>query len=118
MAKLSSVVTRCKTSNMSIDKICKIRKYVPIKEKIDFVKKYYETVESHMDDFGEYSSFFVSFVFFYLMVIKTYTDIEIELTYEEFDILQENGIINKIIEVIEEDYSFMLQFIKFNNSGE
>ena len=54
----------------------------------------------------------MAFVFFNLMVVKKYTDIELELTYDEFDILQENGLISKIVEIVGEDYSLLLKLIQ------
>lgn len=116
MAKLNSIVTRCKSSNVSIDKICKIKKYIPIKDKFNFLKKYGELINAHINDYPEYKSF-VAFVFFNLMIVKEYTDIELDLTYEEFDMLQENKIIDKIVEVVSDEYKLLLSLIKDGNDN-
>lgn len=113
MANLNNIAKRVKESTMSIDKLCNVKKYLPIKEKFEFAKEYEKLVESHINDYLGYESF-VAFVFFNLMVVKKYTNIDIECTYEEFDILQENGLINKIVEVIGDDYSLLLKLIQTN----
>jgi hypothetical protein len=107
---LDNIVKMSKTSKMPIDKICRIKTYLPIKEKFKFIEEYNILVKEHINDFGEFKNL-VTFVFFYLLIVKYYTNIEIELDYEDFDQLQENGIINKITEVINDDYTLLLQLI-------
>lgn len=111
MANLKTIAARTKNSTMSLDKLCKIKNYLPIKEKFEFAKEYKELLKSHIKDYPDYESF-VAFVFFNLMVVNKYTDIELELTYDEFDILQENGLIDKIVEIIGDDYSLLLKLIQ------
>lgn len=113
MAKLNVVVTRCKASNFAIDKLCKVKKYLPTEEKFKFIEEYEELLKSHIDDYSHKS--FIAFIFFNLMVVKKYTDIELDLTYKEFDELQENGLINKIVEFIGEDYTLLLRLIKMDD---
>lgn len=89
---------------------------MPIKDKFDFLKKYDELINLHINDYPDYKNF-VAFVFFNLMIVKEYTDIELELTYEEFDMLQENKIIDKIIEIISDEYKLLLGLIRsYGNS--
>ena len=52
---------------------------------------------------------------FNLLAVKYYTDIDIELTYSEFDILQEYGIIDKIMESVGSDYSLLLSIAKMGD---
>ena len=114
MAELKNVISRCKTSNISLDKLCNIKKYLPIKEKFRFLKEYNAIVEEHLADYIGYESF-VAFIFFNLMIVKEYTDIKLELSYDEFDILQEYGLIDKIVNFIGEDYSLLLGLVQAEN---
>lgn len=107
---LDKVVKACRVSKVTIDKLCKIKKYLPIKDKFKFIEEYEELIGKHLDDYAGYESL-VAFVFFHLMVIKTYTDIELELTYEEFDLLQENELINKITDMIGDDYVLLTSLV-------
>ena len=52
---------------------------------------------------------------FNLLAVKYYTDIDIKLTYSEFDILQEYGIIDKIMESVGSDYSLLLSIVKMGD---
>ena len=89
MAKLDNVIVKTKTSAMSIDKLCQIKRYLPIKDKMLFLKEYNDLMLAHQKDYDGMEAF-VGFVFFNLLVIKWYTNIELALTYDEFDSLQEN----------------------------
>lgn len=115
MANLDFIAKRSKESTMSIDRLCKIKKYLTVKEKFEFAREYKELVESHINDYPGYESF-VAFVFFNLMVVKKYTNIELDLTYDEFDILQENCLIDKIVEIVGVDYSLLLKLIQMNEN--
>lgn len=116
MIELNNVISRCKNSNLPIDKLCKIKTYLPTKEKFAFLDEYLEVLEIHVKETPKYAAF-VAFVFFNLMVIKYYTDIKIELTYEEFDKMQEIGIINKITSFIGDDYTLLLRMIQSEDNN-
>ena len=100
-----------KGSSATIDKFCNIRKYIPVEEKFKFIKEYDELLKQHIDDYKNYESF-VAFIMFNLLAVKYYTDIDIKLTYSEFDVLQEYGIIDKIMELVGSDYSLLLSIAK------
>ena len=53
---------------------------------------------------------FIGFVFFHILVVKYYTNINIEFTYECFDSLMEGNIIDSVIEYVKGDYSLLLRF--------
>lgn len=111
MVNLNVLVTRMKGSSATIDKFCNIRKYIPVEEKFKFIKEYDELLKQHIDDYKNYESF-VAFIMFNLLAVKYYTDIDIKLTYSEFDVLQEYGIIDKIMELVGSDYSLLLSIVK------
>lgn len=110
MADLKILVSRVKSSSMSIDKLCKVKKYIPVQEKFKFVDEYDQALEERIHDYENYESF-IAFIIFNLMVVKYYTDIKLDLTYEEFDILQQNGIIDRIVEYVGADYSLLLKVV-------
>ena len=49
-------------------------------------------------------------------MIQIYTDIDIELTYECFDKLQTNNLMNRILQEVGSDYNLFLNFVKMKNS--
>lgn len=114
MAKLNDVMIKTQKLNTSIDKICHIKKYLPTKEKFEFINEYTEILKEKLTEQPNYGAF-VAFVFFNLMIVKKYTNIELELTYEEFDKMQENGIIDKIVAFIGEDYNLLLKMTQMDN---
>lgn len=114
MSQLSTVKAGMQRTNVSIEKFCRIKKYISIKEKFEFINEYRKQMELHNKDYEGFEGL-ISFVFFNLMVVKKYTDIELEMTYEEFDVLMEFGLFKKIIEVIGDDYQLLLEFTKMIN---
>lgn len=112
MANLNSIVSASvKLKNFNINNHCSIKKYLKTDEKIAFVKEYKDVVESHLEDFDILNGY-IGYIYFNLLVIKYYTDIDIDMTYDSFDILQENGLIAKISEVIGEDYIFLAKIMR------
>lgn len=114
MAKLNDVVIKMQKLNTSIDKICEIKTYLPTQEKFKFIDEYTAILKNKVDENPNYGVF-VAFVFFNLMVVKFYTNIELELTYEEFDVMQEIGMINKIASYIGEDYNLLLKMTQMDS---
>ena len=114
MAKLNIVAARCKTSNMTVDKLCNIKTYLSTKDKFKFLEEYDELVKQHINDYKGYEEF-VKLIFFNLLIIKRYTDIELDLTYDEFDELQQNNLIGLIAEQIGGDYELMMSLVKMKD---
>lgn len=111
MPKLETMVVNSNKINQPITKLCKIKKYLPIKSKFEFAEQYKKVLAEHIKDYPEYPGY-VGFLFFNLMAMQAYTDIEFELTYESFDKFQERGWIDEIVGVIGSDYTLLLQLIK------
>ena len=111
--ELSKFVASVKNSKLDVDKFCKIKTYLTVQEKIDFIQKYYKNIEEIFKS-NKYSGVeeLVVFTIFNLMVVQAYTDLEFDSSFESMDLLQENQLINKIITKIGEDYKMLLQFIK------
>ena len=114
MPKLETMVVNSNKINQPITKLCKIKKYLPIKEKFEFIEKYQKVLKEHIRDYPEYPSY-VAFLFFNLMVMQAYTDIEFELSYESFDKFQERGWIDEIVGNIGSDYTLLLQLVRSDN---
>lgn len=109
--KLINLVSRINSSSLSVDKLCNVRLYLPMKEKIKLNDELIELVESDKNEFPNHKNF-SAFMYFNLLVIKYYTNIEVDITSECFDLLQENHIFDRILSIIEEDYKLMMQFIQ------
>lgn len=114
MTELSNIAARSKNTNMTIDKLCKIKTYLPTREKFVFLKEYDNLIKLHVTDYSGYEEF-VGLIFFNLLIVKTYTDIELKLTYEEFDRLQECGLIGQIANCIGADYDLMMSLVKMKD---
>lgn len=112
MASLSKIVKSVNNTRMdiSIDKLCKIKNYISIEEKIKFAQEYKELLHKHINDYVGYETF-IAIVLFDLKVVQTYTDIDLELSFKEYDELQGNGLIDKIIEFIGYDYKILSNIV-------
>lgn len=89
-------------ANITIDKACKIKKYITVDEKIKFAKEYKELVEDYIEKYKGFG-LFIALVLFQLKIVQVYTDIELEMTIEEYDLLQSKGIVDEIIDYIGND---------------
>lgn len=115
MANLNKIINVMKIrQKVNIEDLCKIKKYLTVKEKIEFVEEYRNVLKQHLEDYKGYESL-MAFIFFNLMIVKKYTDIELELNFDEFDLLQENELIDIIAEAIGNDYLLMKAFVKMRS---
>lgn len=100
-------------SNLDISRFCKIKNYLTVQEKIDFIQKYYKILgDMFTEDQYRGAENLVAFVIFNLMVVQAYTDIEVDLSFESMDLLQKHRMINKIVSKIGEDYQTLLGLIQ------
>lgn len=113
--KIDEFILKYKTSKMGVEKCCKIKKYLKTEGKVKLIKEYQENVKEFVNPYADLKVF-MSFIFFNLMIIKEYTNIELELTLDEYDQLQENGIVDEILKYIEKDYAFLLKMLEEINS--
>lgn len=111
MAKLTNIVARVKDSRMSIDKVCQIKNYLPINEKIKLVDEYKQLLGDYLKE-NTGHELFMAFIFFHLMVVKYYTDIELDVTCDEYDLLQSSLLVDKIVEKIGSDYDLLLKLLE------
>lgn len=88
-----------------------IKKYVPINKKIiaidEFISEVIETENNRMVNIDPIKKY----IKFTLMAIKLYTNLELNGTYDEYDKLQSNGLIDKILKEVKNDYMDLKSFM-------
>ncbi len=117
--EINEFVSTMKMPKAELSRNCKIKKYIKIEEKMKLIEELEDLTSEHIKDFSSYSGL-VGYVFFNLLIVKYYTDIQdFELTYENYDKLQELDLISKIIEAIGQDCLLLqnLVHIKSTNNG-
>lgn len=108
------VLMHCK-KNIDLDKIIQIKSYIPYEEKMKHIDSYCKKVISVTDGIITHNSV-DKFVYGILLIISIYTNIDLKMTYDEFDILEKNHLTEEIIAMIDE-YSIFKQFLdaRFND---
>lgn len=93
-------------TNITVDKACKIKKYITVEEKIELIKDFNRLVEENSPKYKDNLSL-VAIVLFQLKIVQAYTDIKLNMQIEEYDKLQEFGVVDKVIEYIGNDYNML-----------
>ena len=111
--KLDILIKLSKTNNFNVNKVLKIRKYIPFEEKIEHIENFVNEV---IDQHGNYNSIDKYFKFT-MLVFNIYTNLELHNTYEEYDKLVSNSLIDVIFSEIEADYYDFKDFMdmRFND---
>lgn len=111
--ELKKFVASAKNSNLDVNRFCKIKTYLTVQEKIDFIQEYFSVLEEKFkDDKYKFAEGLIAFTIFNLMAVRAYTDIELDIDFEVMDLLQKNKLIDKIVAKIGSDYDDLLNFIK------
>lgn len=113
MENISVVAAKISKAKTPIEKACKVHNYLKTKKKFEFVQEYQKLLEEHKDDY-EGMIDFIGFVFFHILLVKYYTDIDVEFTYECFDSLMETDIIDNVIAYMKKDYKLLIRFCDLN----
>lgn len=110
---LDILIKLSKTNNFDINKTLLIRKYIPFEEKIKYANIF---VNEIIDENGNYNSLDKYFKFT-MMVFNIYTNLDLKNTYEEYDKLVNNGLLDMIFSEIETDYFDLKEFadMRFND---
>ena len=111
MESIDSVVGKSMNKSVDINRICRIKKYITIEEKFRILNDFNELYKNHINDYPGFESF-IAYVFFNLTMIKEYTDIDVKFTYECFDKLQTNNLMDRILNEVGQDYKLFLNFVK------
>jgi len=113
MRSISEVSSLLKMQKVPITKACKFKHYLKIDDKNKFCEEYVEIINKHSEDFKGLGGY-IPLVFLDLLIVKYYTDISVEMTYECYDSLMENGIIGEITKEIKDEYSLMMKLVLAN----
>lgn len=108
------VLIRLSTSNnFDINNSLIIRKYVPFEEKMMHIENFINQI---IDENGNYNSLDKYFKFTMTMV-NIYTNLDLQITYEEYDKLITNNLLDMIFTEIEADYFDFKEFLdmRFND---
>lgn len=89
----------------------KIKKYLPIKNKIELAMSIYESAVEYEDGTQTVDTNYENIAFAYYM-IKHYTNITLPKSpMESFDILISTGIFNAVVEVIEQEAKSIMEIV-------
>lgn len=117
MTSINNAIMMSSNKTIDINKICRIKKYIPTEDKFRILNEFDVLFNEHVNDYPNFESF-VAYIFFNLKMIQGYTDLDIDLTYECFDKLQTNDLMNKILKEIGQDYKLFLNLVKMKNGFE
>lgn len=119
MEDIKVVSAKINKMKQPIEKACRINKYLKTTKKFEFVESYRQILNEHKNDYKGMIDF-IGFVYFHILIVKYYTDINVDFTYDCFDDLMENNIIDNVIEYIQSDYSLLLRFcnLKINEKDD
>lgn len=117
MPRINQIKDRIQTGKRSIDQLCSVKSYLRTNEKFKLAEDYKQILLKHKDDYNG-SIPFIGFVFFHLLVVKYYTDIEINMDYESFDELMESDVLPSVLDYIQSDYELLLKICNLNLRGD
>ena len=103
MLDLKYIVTMCVIKKKDISEVVMFKKYIPIQEKLALIDEYIKSLECYEKGIG-YIDSFEQYFKFTMMAVRAYTNIKIDITYEEYDLLVKNGLLNLIFEQVQNDY--------------
>lgn len=104
MVDLNYVVTMCRLKNKKIEEVVRFKTYIPVAEKLVAIDEYIKSLncythgKKHIDSFEQYFKFT-------MLAVMLYTNITINGTYEEYDTLVKNQLLDEIFTHIQKDYS-------------
>lgn len=113
MRSINEVSSLLKMQKVPITKACKVKHYLKIEDKNKFCEEYAEIINKHLEDYKGLGGY-IPLVFLDLLIVKYYTDISVEMTYECYDTLMGAGIIGEITKEIKDEYSLMMKLVLAN----
>lgn len=109
MEDIKIVSAKINKMKQPIESACIIKKYLKTTKKFEFVELYKKILDEHKNDYKGMIDF-IGFVYFHILLVKYYTNINVDFTYDCFDELMENNIIDNVVAYIQSDYSLLLRF--------
>lgn len=108
---LDVIIKLSKTNNFNLVQQLNIRTYVPFAEKKEVIEMFMKDLFSNTDQLGKYNSL-DKYLKFNMLVFKTYTNLQLDGTAEEYDKLLQSGLLDTIYSTIEEDYFDFKDFME------
>ena len=111
--KLDILIKMSSLNNFDINNNLSIRRYIPFEEKMQYIENFINDV---IDENGHYNSLDKYFKFT-MMMVNIYTNLDLKITYEEYDKLVTNNLLGLIFSEIEADYFDFKEFLemRFND---
>lgn len=110
--KVNELINNIKSNpNASMSKLIGVKQYLPFEDKIELVKRIIDkssTVENGLikiNGIDQYYNFTVE-------TIETYTNIEFENGYEDYDALCAYGVLGSVIATFEGEYNMILSLVE------
>lgn len=105
--KINELVESIKNKDFEIEKALEVKKYIPVMEKKAFAMDVIAACTDDIDDFIAVDRFNMD-IYFDMNMIKTYTNVEVDSDFDEmieqYDALCEHGMLDKILELFENEY--------------
>lgn len=113
--KINELVESIKNKDFEIEKALEVKKYIPVMEKKAFAMDVIATCTDDIDDFISVDRFYMD-IYFDMNMIKTYTNVEVASDFDEmieqYDLLCEHGLMNKLINLFEDEYLAVHSILK------
>lgn len=108
--KVTELLMNIKNKEFELVKELEVKKYIPVIDKKKFVMDIIAECTDDVDNFIAVDRFKMN-IYFDMRILATYTNLEIATDFDEmvvqYDALCENGVLNEIIKLFENDYSAM-----------
>lgn len=112
--KINELVERINEKDFALEKELEVKKYVPVMDKKSFVMDVIAACTDEIDGFISADRFNMD-IYFNMNMIRTYTNIEVAFDFDEmveqYDMLCECGLLDKIIGLFESEYIAMCDIL-------
>ena len=102
--KIYKSTTNVQTKSAQIEKIIST-KYVPIADKIAIIEGLVKGLFKPSNGTMLTCNSITKYLSFTMIIVQTYTTLETDDLHKDYDVLVETGVLSKILEAIETDYS-------------
>lgn len=108
---LDIIIKSSKSNNFDLVKQLDIRMYIPFDEKRNKIEEFIKDLFSEPSQIGKYNSL-EKYLKFNMLVFKTYTNLKLDGTPEEYDKLLTSGLLDSVYTIIKEDYFDFKDFME------
>lgn len=116
--KVNELLERITNKNFDIEKELEIKKYIPVIQKRQFAVDVISACanDNYIDNYIIVDKFKMN-IYFHMNLLKLYTNLEISTDFDEtviqYDMLCEKSILNRIINIIKDDYNELENILKY-----